>query len=113
MQTLADFWPLAGFLVERREIDPAAWDKVMRDGARERLAEARQVLEAVEPFEAGAVESALRELVERMGVKGRDVFQPVRVAISGSTVSPGIFESVAALGREEALARIDSALERG
>jgi glutamyl-tRNA synthetase len=40
------------------------------------------------------------------------VFQPVRVAISGTTVSPGIFESVALLGRGEALARIDRALER-
>jgi glutamyl-tRNA synthetase len=45
-------------------------------------------------------------------VKPKDVFQPVRVAISGSTVSPGIFESVAALGRDEAIARIDAALER-
>jgi glutamyl/glutaminyl-tRNA synthetase len=40
------------------------------------------------------------------------VFQPVRVAVSGTTVSPGIFESVAALGRDEALERIDAALER-
>jgi glutamyl/glutaminyl-tRNA synthetase len=40
------------------------------------------------------------------------VFQPIRVAISGSTISPGIFESVVALGREETLARIDRALER-
>jgi glutamyl-tRNA synthetase len=45
-------------------------------------------------------------------VKPRDVYQPVRVAISGTTVSPGIFESVAALGREETLARIDRALDR-
>jgi glutamyl-tRNA synthetase len=40
------------------------------------------------------------------------VFQPVRVAIAGTTVSPGIFESVALLGREETLARIDRALDR-
>jgi glutamyl-tRNA synthetase len=50
--------------------------------------------------------------VDRLGVKPKDVFQPVRVAITGTTVSPGIFESVAALGREETLARIDEALER-
>ena len=43
-------------------------------------------------------------------MKPRDVFQPIRVAITGTTVSPGIFESVAALGREETLARIDAAL---
>jgi glutamyl-tRNA synthetase len=45
-------------------------------------------------------------------VKPKDVFQPVRVATTGTTVSPGIFESVAALGREETLARIDAALQR-
>jgi glutamyl-tRNA synthetase len=45
-------------------------------------------------------------------VKPKALFQPVRVALTGTTVSPGIYESVAALGREEALARIDSALLR-
>jgi glutamyl-tRNA synthetase len=112
MQTLADFWPLAGFLVERREFDPRAWDKVMGDGAAERLRAARAALELAEPFDVDAVERALRGVVERLDAKPKDVFQPVRVAIAGTTVSPGIFESVAALGREETLARIDSALER-
>jgi glutamyl-tRNA synthetase len=111
MQTLADFWPLAGFLVERREIDPQAWDRVMRDGGPERLRAAREALEAAEPFDTETVERALRGVVERLDVKPREVFQPVRVAISGTTVSPGIFESVAALGRDETLARIDAALQ--
>ncbi len=110
MQTLADFWPLAGFLVERREIDPQAWDRVMRDGGPERLRAAREALEAAEPFDTETIERALRGVVERLDVKPREVFQPVRVAISGTTVSPGIFESVAALGRDETLARIDAAL---
>ncbi len=112
MQTLADFWPLAGFLVERPQTDEQAWQKVMGEGAQQRLAAARAELEAVEPFGHEGVEAALRGLVERLGVKPKEVFQPVRVAISGSTVSPGIFESVAALGREETLRRIDAALER-
>jgi glutamyl-tRNA synthetase len=111
MQTLADFWPLAGFLVERREIDPQAWERVMRDGGPERLRAAREALEAAEPFDPETVERALRGVVERLEVKPREVFQPVRVAISGTTVSPGIFESVAALGRDETLARIDAALQ--
>jgi glutamyl-tRNA synthetase len=112
MQTLADFWPLAKFLVEPQEFDDQAWAKVMRDGAPERLRAARQALESLEDFEPGAVEQALRTVVERLEVKPKDVFQPIRVAISGSTVSPGIFESVSALGREETLARIDRALQR-
>jgi glutamyl-tRNA synthetase len=112
MQTLDDFWPLAGFLVERREFDEKAWDKVMRDGAADRLRAARDALEAADGFDPDTVERALREVVERFEVKPRDVFQPVRVAITGTTVSPGIFESVAALGRGETLARIDAALAR-
>jgi glutamyl-tRNA synthetase len=112
MQTLADFWPLAGFLVEPREFDEQAWARVMGDGAPERLRAAREALEAADGFDPDAVERALRGVVERLDVKPKEVFQPVRVAISGSTVSPGIFESVAALGRDETLARIDEALRK-
>ena len=78
----------------------------------ETLAHAREALAAVEPFDAAHVEAALRGVVERTGLKPGKVFQPVRVAIAGQTVSPGIFESVALLGREETLARIDRALNR-
>jgi len=112
MQTLADFWPLAGFLVEPQPTDEKAWEKVMRDGAGERLGAVRDELAALEAFDQEAVEAALRGLVDRLGVKAKDVFQPLRVAIAGSTISPGIFESVVALGREETLARTDSALQR-
>jgi glutamyl-tRNA synthetase len=112
MQTLDDFWTLAGFLVERRPTDEKAWNKVMQDGAGERLAKAREALAQTEPFTAESVEHALRGVVDQLGAKPKDVFQPVRVAISGSTVSPGIFESVAVLGRDETLARIDEALAR-
>jgi glutamyl-tRNA synthetase len=112
MQTLEEFWPLAGFLVERQDFDEKAWSKVMRDGAAERLAAAREALVAVDPFDVEGIESALRDVVERLEVKPREVFQPLRVAISGSTISPGIFESVEALGRDEALSRIDAALAR-
>jgi glutamyl/glutaminyl-tRNA synthetase len=113
MQTLADFWPLAGFLVERPDgYEEKAWRKVMGDGAAERLQAAREAIEAAEPFGVESVEMALRGLVERLGVKPKDVFQPIRVALTGTTVSPGIFESVAALGRDEAIARIDMALDR-
>ena len=51
-------------------------------------------------------------LVERLGVKARDVYQPLRVAITGTTVSPGIFDSLAALGRDRAVERVEAALER-
>ncbi len=112
MQTLRDFWVLAAFLVERQPFEDEAWAKVMGDGAAGRLEAARAALESAEPFDKERIEEALRGVVDRLGVKPREVFQPVRVAISGTTVSPGIFESVAVLGREETLARIDMALDR-
>ena len=112
MQTLDDFWRLAGFLVERMPTDEKAWSKVMSDGAPERLAKAREALAGTEPFDPQHVEEALRSVVDELGAKPKDIFQPVRVAISGTTVSPGIFESVAVLGRDETLSRIDDALVR-
>ena len=111
LRTIEDFWPFAGFLFERREIDPAAWEKVMKDGAAENLEQARAALAEVPDWDKEAIEAALRGVVDARGVKPKEVFQPVRVAISGTTVSPGIFESLAVLGREEALVRIDAALD--
>jgi glutamyl-tRNA synthetase len=113
IQTLADFWPLVQFAFDGPADDPAAFAKTIgRDGGAERLRAARDALAEVQPFTDEAVEAALRGVVERLGCKPGDVFQPVRVAIAGTTVSPGIFESVTLLGRDETLTRIDSALER-
>ena len=83
-----------------------------RDGAADTLRAAREALARTEPFDAEHVERALRAVVDTEGVKPGQVFQPVRVAIAGTTVSPGIFESVAVLGRDETLHRIDNALEQ-
>jgi glutamyl-tRNA synthetase len=63
-------------------------------------------------FDQAGVEKALTALVEELGVKPGKLYQPIRVAITGTTVSPGIFESVALLGRDETLSRIDAALAR-
>jgi glutamyl-tRNA synthetase len=113
IQTLKDFWPLVSFLFDGPVDDPAAFDRVIgADGGADTLAAARDVLAAAEPFDADHVETALRGLVESRGVKPGKVFQPVRVAIAGQTISPGIFESVALLGRDETLARIDAAIDR-
>jgi glutamyl-tRNA synthetase len=112
IQTLAEFWPLVGFLFDGPADDPAAFQKVIAsDGGVENLKAARAALAQAEPFTVENVEAALRGVVESKGAKPAKVFQPVRVAIAGTTVSPGIFESVALLGRDETLARIDRALE--
>jgi glutamyl-tRNA synthetase len=113
IQTLDEFWSLVSFLFDGPVDDPAAFDRVIcSNGGADALAAARDALAQAEPFTVENVETALRDVVRSRGSKPGAVFQPVRVAIAGSTVSPGIFESVALLGREEALERIDRALER-
>jgi glutamyl-tRNA synthetase len=113
IQTLADFWPLVGWAFDGPADDPAAFARTIgRDGGAEKLLAARDALAGVDPFDAERIEVALRGVVERLGEKPGRVFQPVRVAIAGSTVSPGIFESLALIGRDESLLRINAALNR-
>jgi glutamyl-tRNA synthetase len=111
-QTLAEVWPLIRFLFEPPVEDEKAWRKVMKDEAPAALRAVREALAEANGFDPADVEAALSPLPERLGLKPGKVYQPVRVAITGSSVSPGIFESLAALGREESLARIDSSLSR-
>jgi len=113
IQTLKDFWPLVSFLFDGPAEDHAAFERVIcANGGVETLRAAREALAETEPFTLQNVEQALREVVQRRSAKPAQVFQPVRVAIAGTTISPGIFESVTLLGREETLARIDRAIAR-
>jgi glutamyl-tRNA synthetase len=111
-QTLAEVWDLIRFLFEPPVDDEKAWGKVMGDGAVAALEASREALAGVADFDVEAVEMALSPIPERIGAKPGKVYQPIRVAITGTSVSPGIFESLAALGREESLLRIDAALAR-
>ncbi len=108
--TLADFWPLAGFIYDGPSDDPAAREKWLDETGRGHLAAVREALAGLDAFGLGEVEEALRRLLEERGAKAKQVFQPIRVALAGSTISPGIFETLAVLGRDESLARIDAAL---
>jgi glutamyl/glutaminyl-tRNA synthetase len=74
--------------------------------------QALEALRGADGFDAEAVEAALSAMVERTGAKPKDVYQPIRVAITGTTVSPGIFDSLSALGREQSLNRIEAAIRR-
>ncbi|HEY2335099.1 MAG TPA: glutamate--tRNA ligase [Solirubrobacterales bacterium] len=111
-QTLAEVWALIRFLFEPPVDDEKAWRKVMTEGALPALEAAGAALQEAAGFDPEAVEIALSPLPERLGVKPGKVYQPIRVAITGTSVSPGIFESLAALGREKSLSRIDSAVVR-
>jgi glutamyl-tRNA synthetase len=74
------------------------------------LTDALEALRAADGFDAASVEASLAGAVERSGRKPKEVYQPIRVAITGTAVSPGIFDSLAALGRERSLRRIEGAL---
>jgi glutamyl-tRNA synthetase len=108
MQTLADFWPLAGTLIEApTDYDDKAWRQW---GGSPHLPAVRDALADAPEWDTASIDALLRQLVDDLGVKPKEIFQPIRVALTGTTVSPGIFESVAALGREETLTRLDLAL---
>jgi len=110
IQTLADFWPLARFFFVGVTADASARERWLGDEGLATVAAAREALAAVERFDLPGVSTALEALVQSRAVKPREVYQPLRVAVSGTTVSPGIFETIELLGREETLRRIDAAL---
>jgi glutamyl-tRNA synthetase len=111
IHTLADFWGLTGPLLGEPVDDPKARERWLGAEGTATLRRIREALAELDGFSESDVGSALEALVERLGVKPREVYQPLRVAIAGTTVSPGIFESVALLGREETLRRVDRALD--
>lgn len=93
--------------------DPAAFEKRIAKpaGAVERLAKFRDALAEVEPFTAERLEAWLHEWVTTEGIKLGDIVHAVRVAVTGKAVGFGLFDTLAILGRERCLARIDRALD--
>jgi glutamyl-tRNA synthetase len=102
IETLSEFPGYVRFLFEEVEPDPSLLDPRVLDAAGEALAE-------TEPFAAETIETTLRGLAERLELKPREAFQPIRVAVTGSKISPGLFESLELLGRDRSLARLSAA----
>jgi glutamyl-tRNA synthetase len=96
---LGEFPDFAGFLFE--DVAPPADDLDPRI-----LRAADEALTATEPWTAAAIEATLKELCDELGEKPRTVYAPIRVAITGSRVSPGLYESLELLGRDTSLARL-------
>jgi glutamyl-tRNA synthetase len=101
IEKFAQYPDFVRFLFEDFE-PPADLDENVCNVAAERLS-------TLEPWEAAAIEEALRALAEDLGQKPRQAFQPIRLAVTGSKVSPGLFESLELLGRERSLARLTAA----
>jgi glutamyl-tRNA synthetase len=96
---LGEYPAYAGFFF--RDVEP---DRSLLDP--EVVAHATETLESLDEWTAPAIEAALRALAERLELKPARAFQPIRVAITGSTVSPGLFESLELIGRDGALTRL-------
>ena len=113
MTTLGDCVDMLGFLFvdEARFVrDPTDTAKLLDEAGRAVVAAAREALVALDTWDTASVEEALRlALVDGLGLKPRNAFGPVRVAITGRRISPPLFESMELLGQERSLARLDSA----
>jgi glutamyl-tRNA synthetase len=108
IERFGQFPEFAGFLF--REIDPQSVG--LPAGGAPLVTAAHEELEHVEPFVAPEIEAALRGLAERLELSPRKAFEPIRIAVTGSKISPGLFESLELLGREETLRRLSAAAAR-
>ena len=110
-KTLVEMAELARpFFTSGVEIDPKALAKHLDAAGKAVLGKARESLAAVTPWAAAGLDGALKALAESAGLGLGKVAQPVRVAVSGGTVSPGIGETLELIGRDESLRRLDAAL---
>jgi len=105
VERFGQFPDFAGFLFRDVHPDPSALD-----GRAPIVVAARDELARVEPFSAAEIESALRGLAARLELSPRKAFEPIRIAVTGSKVSPGLFESLELLGKDETLRRLSAAV---
>ncbi|HEX2527744.1 MAG TPA: glutamate--tRNA ligase [Geminicoccus sp.] len=111
-RTLNELAEAAAFYVEPRPIRIANDAvKILDEAARQRLAAIAPKLADVEEWSEAALEAACRQHAEQVGVGFGKLAQPLRVALTGSTVSPGLFEVMAVLGKDEVVARLDDAAQ--
>lgn len=115
MTTLTESVEMLGFLFvdeDDFERDPADAEKLLNEDGKAVVKAAHDALAALDSWETTAIDEALRTaLVEDLGLKPRNAFGPVRVAVTGRRVSPPLFESLELLGRDRSLARLRSAQE--
>ena len=101
---------LRPFLVDEPEMDPAAAAKHLTPDIRPLLAQLATTLEGLEPFDPATVEQALRATAERAGVKAAALIHATRVAVTGRSVSAGLFELLVLLGRKRVIDRLNRAV---
>ncbi len=110
IEVLADFIPMAGWFFRPLAFAPEALERLQgTSGAAETLATAAAGLRELTEWDVPAIETLVRELPQRLELKPKVVFAALRLGMSGQSVTPGLFESLWVLGRDQAVARLEQA----
>ncbi len=113
LKTLEDFVLYTDFFFLPLEFEEKALAKLQKDAnAPAILDRASELLEGLQPYSVDAIEAALRTAADEMEIKPGKFLQPLRIAVSGKTITPGMFETLAVLGREQSVARLRAAKEK-
>lgn len=111
LKELAD--SIALFSSDKIEYEEAAVKSVLeKEGVKAKLNALIEKFSVLEPFDLKNIESCVRDLAAKLGIKAADLIHPIRVATTGRTVGAGLFETVALLGKEKTLARLKDALDK-
>ena len=106
-KTLIELADSAAFLFADRPLQPdAKAAAILTPETRHLIGELHDVLKGVEDWSPATTEAAIRDLSEKRGVKLGQLAQPLRVSLTGRTTSPGIFDVLDVLGKDESLARL-------
>ncbi len=111
LKLLSEAPALTAFFFKEVSPEISSLELLQGETPRRMLAESRRRLAALDAFDAPRIEETLREAADSLGLKPRVAFQPIRLAITASKVSPPLFESMEIVGRDRCLERLDRALE--
>lgn len=112
IKKLSDFIPLTYFFFERVEYDMEMFHKLRIETLDDTLSKTLEILQNMDkPYQAAKFEEEFRDLAEKLKLSPTQIFQLIRVAISGQLVTPPLFESIKVLGEEETINRVEKAFE--
>ena len=98
--------------MDKLEYDEKAVQKrLKKDYVPEMFEEIKAIMQAADPFDETNLEELIRMFSEESGLSASKIIHPLRVALTGKSVGPGIFETVALLGREKVIRRLDEGIE--
>ena len=113
IETLADLTPQIMFLVDEAfNVDDLDWQDVNSEEAQKYLFLLREELKKLDNFSLETIETVMRKILEEINVKPKVGFQAVRVSITGTKISPPLFESIFALGKGAVIARLAESIEK-